>query len=53
MAANDEVMTTRLTEGALALIALRIPVVPLIAGSRISFTGSVNLKWNGEAVWIT
>lgn len=46
-------MTTRFTVGALALIALRIPVVPLIAGSRISLSGSVNLKWNGEAVWIT
>ena len=31
IAAKDEVMTTRLTVGALFLIALRIAVVPIIA----------------------
>lgn len=35
-AANDEVMTTRLTVGALFLIDLRIPVVPIIAMSNLS-----------------
>jgi hypothetical protein len=35
------------------LIDLRIPVVPITAGSIRSFFGSVMLKWNGDAVWIT
>lgn len=42
--ADDEVTTTRLTVGAWALTDLRIPVVPLIAGSRKSFIGSWMLK---------
>lgn len=50
MAANEEVRTTRLTAGAYFLMASRIDVVPLMAGSRISVFGSVNLKWNGDAV---
>ena len=48
-----EKRTTRLTEGALFLMALRIPVVPIIAGSRRSFFVSVTLKWKGLAVWMT
>lgn len=32
IAAKEEVMTTRLTVGALLLIAFRIPVVPIMAG---------------------
>lgn len=38
IAAKEDVMTTRLTEGALLLIACRIPTVPLMAilGYRIS-----------------
>ena len=43
-------MTTRLTLGAEALMALRMPVVPWIAGSRRSFLTSLILKWKGEAV---
>ena len=50
MAAKEDVIATRLTEGALALIALRIPVVPMMAGSSKSFFGSVMLKWKGLAV---
>lgn len=50
MAANDEVITTRLTRGANALIARRMPVVPFTAGSSRPLTGSSNLWWNGEAV---
>ena len=46
-------MTTRFTVGACALIALRMPVVPMTAGSRSSFCTSVVLKWKGEAVWMT
>ena len=30
-----------------------MPVVPITAGSRSSFCGSVTLKWKGEAVWMT
>lgn len=44
IAAEDEVMTTRLTEGPCALMDLRMPVVPLMAGSRKSVTGSSTLK---------
>ena len=44
-AAEDEVMTTRLTDGAYALTDLRIPVVPLMAGSRQSLTGSSQCIW--------
>ena len=40
MADDEEVTTTRLMLGALALIDLSSPVVPLIAGSRNSLTGS-------------
>jgi len=36
MEANDEVMTTRLTEGADFLIDFKMPVVPMTAGSRRS-----------------
>lgn len=44
IAAEDDVTTTRLTDGPYALIDLRIPVVPLMAGSRKSLTGSSTLK---------
>lgn len=39
--AKEEVMTTRLTVGAFFLIALSMPVVPMMAGSRRSFLVSV------------
>lgn len=35
-AAKEDVITTLLTDGALSLTACRIPVVPMIAGSRRS-----------------
>jgi hypothetical protein len=38
--AKDEVMTTRFTPGAVAWRALRMPVVPMTAGSIRSFLGS-------------
>lgn len=38
--AKDDVMTTRFTPGAEAWRALRIPVVPMTAGSIRSFLGS-------------
>ena len=41
MAAKEEVITTRVTVGALALMALRMPRVPFMAGSRRSFWVSV------------
>jgi hypothetical protein len=50
IAAKDEVRMTRFTVGANALMALRIPVVPLTAGSMKSLIGSSTLKWKGEAV---
>ena len=53
MAAKEEVMTTLVTAGALALMAVRMPVVPRMAGSRRSFFVSWMLKWKGLAVWIT
>lgn len=53
IAADEDVITTRLTLGAYALIDLRIPVVPLMAGSRKSFTGSLTWKLYGEAVCTT
>lgn len=40
MAAKDEVMTTRRTVGAERAMALRMPVVPLTAGSMSSVLGS-------------
>lgn len=40
MAAKDEVTTTRFTEGADLAMALRMPVVPMTAGSMRSFLGS-------------
>lgn len=40
MAAKEEVMTTRRTEGAKRVMALRMPVVPLTAGEINSFWGS-------------
>ena len=46
MAAKDDVITTCFTLGAFFLIALRIPVVPMMAGSKRSFLISVTLKWN-------
>ena len=46
MDAKEEVTTMCFTEGAFFLIAFRIPVVPLMAGSRRSFFVSVMLKWN-------
>jgi len=42
--AKDEVMTTLLTEGAFFLIAFKIPVVPMTAGSMRSFWVSVTLS---------
>lgn len=53
MAAEDEVMTTRRTDDAWALMDLRMPVVPLMAGSRKSFTGSWTSRWYGDAVCTT
>ena len=41
--AKEEVMTTRLTDGAFFLMAFKIPVVPTMAGSRRSFLVSVTL----------
>ena len=46
IAAKDDVITTCFTEGAFFLMALRTPVVPIMAGSRRSFFVSVILKWN-------
>ena len=40
MAAKEEVMTTRRTEGAKRVMAWRMPVVPLTAGEISSFWGS-------------
>jgi hypothetical protein len=51
--ADEEVITTRCTVGAIALMEDKIPVVPCTAGSIKSFTGSVTLKWYGDAVWMT
>lgn len=45
--------TTRLTVGAFWVMALSIPVVPMMAGSRRSFFISVTLRWYGDEVWIT
>lgn len=53
IAANEDVMTTLLTDGALRLIAVKRPTVPLTAGSSKSFWMSVALKWNGLAVCTT
>lgn len=53
MAANEDVKTTRLTDGACAAITLSIDVVPLIAGSRTSSIGLVKVVVKGEAVWRT
>lgn len=44
MEAKDEVMTTLLTEGAFFLMAFKIPVVPITAGSMRSFWVSVTLR---------
>lgn len=48
MEAKEEVMTTRVTEGAEALRALRMPVVPITAGSTRSFFGSAILSLEKE-----
>lgn len=48
--AKEEVITTRLTEGAERWIDLRMEVVPIMAGSKRSRFASVTLKWKGEAV---
>jgi hypothetical protein len=48
IAAKDDVITTCFTVGAFFLIALRTPVVPLIAGSKRSFFVSVTLKWKSK-----
>lgn len=53
IAAKEDVITTRFTVGANRWIALRMDVVPFMAGSRRSFWMSVMLKWKGDAVWIT
>jgi len=48
MDAKELVITTLVTDGADFLMALRMPVVPIIAGSKRScfvFSGVV-LKWN-------
>jgi hypothetical protein len=45
IAADDDVTTTRLTVGACAWIDCRMLVVPLIAGSRQSLTGSSKCSW--------
>ena len=41
--AKDEVMTTLFTEGAFFLMAFKMPVVPITAGSMRSFCVSVTL----------
>jgi len=46
MAANEDVRTTRVTDGAFFLIAERRLRVPFMAGSRRSFLVFVTLKWN-------
>ena len=52
-AAKDEVMTTRLTEGALFLIALSIPVVPMIARCILSDTApNSEFPAQGYDTWI-
>ena len=69
IAAKEDVMTTRVTVGAFFLIALRIPVVLVVAnavsrlsrssdtkyqpGSRKFFWISVRVNWYGMTVWIT
>ena len=50
MAAYEEVTTTCLICGPYVLIACKAFLVPLIAGSNNSFSTSVTLKWNGDAV---
>lgn len=50
MAAKEDVMTTRLTDGADRLTASRMPRVPLSAGVIISFWASVKVKNRGLAV---
>lgn len=52
IATNDEVSTILLTDGAYALADFKTPVVPLIAGSSMSVTGSLNTDVNGDAVWM-
>lgn len=47
---RNAALTTRLTVGALFLMARRMPVVPIMAGSRRSLLMSVTLKWKGLAV---
>lgn len=42
--AKDEVMTTLFTEGAFFLMAFKMPVVPITAGSMRSFCVSVTLQ---------
>ncbi len=49
IAAQLEVYITRFTFGACALIALRISVVPLIAGSKISLLFEIEAKKKGQA----
>jgi hypothetical protein len=41
--AKDEVMTTLFTEGAFFLMAFKMPVVPITAGSMRSFCVSATL----------
>jgi hypothetical protein len=53
IAAEEDVTTTRLTDGACSLIDRNIPVVPLMAGSRQSCTGSLKCSLYGDAVWTT
>lgn len=53
MAAKEEVMTTRWTVGLWAWMALRISVVPWMAGWRRSRSLFATWVWKGEAVWMT
>lgn len=51
--AKEEVMTTRLTVGAFFLMAFKMPVVPMMAGSRRSFLVSVMFYFGVSIIFIT
>lgn len=52
MVADEDVKTTRFTFGACTGIECSRFKVPTTAGAMMSPTGSVMLKWYGDAVWI-
>jgi hypothetical protein len=49
-AAIDETFTTRLTDGAKRAMEDKMPVVPIMAGSKSSFCTSLQLRTLGLAV---